>query len=120
MKYFFAAFLFCSPALAWEMTFIRESNLGIRKVDIAKQEKGQYFFAGRKIGNSLPPAVLTAWKEIEKGPTGASSNLECSAGTFTFTKKDKKTTVTTGCIQGEAYGQYIGHLEKVREYVKGL
>jgi hypothetical protein len=120
MKYFLAAFLFCSPAFAWEMTFVRVGNLGIRKVDIAKEEKGLYYFAGRNIGKSLPAPVLASWKEIAKGPATPTNNPGCSAGTYTFTKKDKKTKVTKGCIQGEAYGHYIGHLEKVREYVKGL
>lgn len=120
MKYFLAAFLFCSPAFAWEMTFERESHLGIRKVDIAKEEKGQYYFAGRNLGKSLPAAVLKSWSEIAKGPAGSANNNSCPAGTFTFTKKDKQTAVTKGCMQGEAYGHYIGHLEKVRDYAKGL
>jgi hypothetical protein len=119
MKYFLAAFLFCSPAFAWEMTFERESHLGIRKVDIAKFENNQYYFAGRKLGKSLPAPVLKSWTEVAKGPVAA-KNTNCPAGTYTFTKKDKQTAVTKGCMQGEEYGQYIGHLEKVRDYAKGL
>ena len=101
------------------MTFARESHVGIHKVDIAKEEKGQYYFAGRKLGKSLPAPVLAAWNEVAKGPA-LTKETSCPAGTFTFTKKDKKTVVTEGCMQGEAYGQYIGHLEKVRDYAKGL
>ena len=120
MKYFFAAFLFCSPALAWEMTFERESHLGVRAVDIAKEDKGQYYFAGRTLGKSLPPPVLKSWSEIAKGPAKTPNN-GCPSGTYTFTKKNGKQSVSTkGCMLGEAYGQYIGHLEKIRDYAKGL
>lgn len=120
MKYFLAAFLFCSPALAWEMTFERESHLGVRAVDIAKEEKGQFYFAGRNLGKSLPPVVLKSWSEIAKGPAKSPHN-GCPSGTYTFTKKiAKQTAVTKGCMLGETYGQYIGHLEKIRDYAKGL
>ncbi|MNK97195.1 hypothetical protein D3C87_1175130 [compost metagenome] len=103
------------------MIFERESHLGIRKIDIAKEEKGQYYFAGRNLGKSLPPAVLKSWSEVAKGPAASSTNNKsCPAGTFTFTKKEKQTATIKGCMQGEAYGHYIGHLEKVRDYAKGL
>lgn len=119
MKYFLAVFLFCSVSFAWKMEFHRTSHLGYSRRDIAKEENGHYFFTGRNLGKTLPSPVLKAWKEMAKGPSAESAANVCPAGTYTFTKTDKKTETLRGCMQGKAYGNYIAELEVVRRYAKG-
>ena len=120
MKYFLLAFLFCPSAFAWEMTFELHSNVGARAVDTASEKKGEYNFGGKNLGKSLPPNILKAWKELAQGPTPPSKKITCSMGTFTFTKKDSKSQVIKGCMQGAEYGRYIGQLETVRSFARGL
>ena len=120
MKYFLAAFLFCSPAFAWEMTFQQRSHIGAQSVDIASEVKGEYFFAGRSLGKKLPPPILLAWQEMAKGPPPAGALSTCPLGEFTFTKKDSQVLTSKGCISGPTFGRYVKQLETVRNFAKGL
>ena len=95
--------------------------MGFQKVDMLRQEKGEYFFSDRSIGKSLPANVLSAWHALEKGPTKSSNTAECSSGKFQFTKKDnKKELRRSGCTDGPAYADFVQSLEEVREYAKSI
>lgn len=115
------AFLISSPAFAWQITLDRTNHLGIRNIDILKQENGEYFFGSRNLGKTLPSKILKAWKEIEKGPAKSSSPQMCSSGKFVFTKKDNKHEQRReGCTEGDTYGHLIQNLEDIRNYANGI
>lgn len=98
------------------MEFQRTSHLGYSRTDFAEEDKGEFFFTGKNLGKTLPPHVLKAWKEIAKGPA-IQTETNCPAGTYIFTKSDA--TPRRGCMQGQAYSNYIAELEVVRRYAKG-
>lgn len=123
MKHLICLILFfiSSSAFAWEISLDRTNHVGIRKIDILKQENGSYFFDGKDLGKKLPANVLAAWKQIEKGPVKSSRALQCESGKFVFIKKDnKKTLRREGCTEGDAYGQMIKNIEELRTYSQGI
>ena len=120
MKTFLFTFFLTVPAFAWQITLDRTNHIGIRKIDILKQDKGEYFFGSKNLGKTLPPKILTAWKEIEKGPTKSSNPQMCASGKFVFIKKDNKHEQRReGCTEGDAYGRLIQNLEDIRTYANG-
>lgn len=102
------------------MEFSRESHWGAKRVDIAKEIHGEYFFSGKGLGKNLPPDVLKSWKEMAKGPGVDTTKERCSAGNYKFTFTNKQTETRYGCTQGKAYGKYIGELETIRRFAKGM
>ena len=120
MKLFLSIFLLRSSAFAWQITLDRTNHVGVRNIDILKQENGEYFFGSKSLGKSLPPKILTAWKEIEKGPVKSSSPLMCASGKYVFIKKDnKREQRREGCTDGDAYGRLIKNLNDIRSYASG-
>lgn len=121
MKYFLLCFLFCSPGLASEIILDRTNHFGIRKLDVLKFEKTNYFFGGKKLGSRLPAPILASWREVDKGPKPSARKPACAAGVFLYIKKDNgKTKSLKACSEGAEYGKLIRHLEILRTYAKGL
>lgn len=119
LRTFAFVFLVCTQAFAWEIKFEQRNHLGAQSIDVASENKGVYSFGGKKLGKKLPPAIQTAFKEIANGPAKDPKNKSCYLGAYTFTKKDKKTTVKKGCVHGETYSRYMKQLTVLRQYAKG-
>lgn len=120
MKYIFLILLLAPTAQALEVIIDRTNHIGLRMTDVIIKEPTRTVFNGKDLGEKLPPHILKSLNEIEVPPTQSIDKTSCSAGQFTYLKKDKKTEIRrTGCTEGKNYGRMIGNLESLRKFAKG-